>query len=265
MSPALGVKATPQALSHGAAATLASLPLSFTTTHSRAEVVLIDGAEGWPERVADAAREGARVVVVLEPTAPGDHEPVAIPTILDQPYAGNPALPAIAENVALADVAGLLEIRAIASVGSSRETVLRSLLSLLRAAAGRQLEGGEAVVTASDGLIVRGSLGDGRPVLITSTVTDALPECATIRLVAARSTFEATLPTANAARPARVVRFDENGARRWPELWETSHRVAVRRARDLLRGDTDDRGDDLAEFAADAELAHRLLTTTQSD
>ena len=108
---------------------------------------------------------------------------------------------------------------------------------------------------------MQGGLADGRPVLVTTTVTDAVPESATIRIVDAHTVFEAWLPAAGAARPALVVVTGPHGATRLPTLWETSHRAALRRARDILRGEGT--GDDLTAFVSDAALVQRLLHTAE--
>lgn len=251
-----------RATAPGAATTIASLPLSFAQTTARPDVVLIDGSEDWLEQVCSGARAGARAAVVIEPTTFQSGRSAPIPVVVDTAYAGNPSISAIRQHVSAVETGALLEVRAIMPTTVSAEQALRSLLSVIRATTDEVLVVPAVPINTAHGFTVQGTLSDGREALITLTKTNALPERVTVRVVGARTTVEAAIPAASVARPAVITVSEPDGAIQLPTLWETSHRAALRRVREVLVGA--DVGDDLSVFAADAELAHQLLKPAQT-
>jgi len=242
--------------------TLASLPISFASVDvaDTVDVAIIDGNEGWPARVEDAFAEGARVVVLIEP-ASGEsigHSPG--PVIVDRVYAGNPAVAALSGVLADFSPSALLEIRATVATGAEMRSRLCGLLALSRASTNEELVDAEVVAHSLGGLVIRARQANGRPVLLTITVTDAVPEAVSLRVIGTAAAVEATIPAANAARPALVTVSDGHGRRQLPTLYETSHRAALRRARDIVRSGAG--GDDLKAVGADGALAGRLMNST---
>lgn len=278
-------------------ATLAALPLSFAPTSvrrghdgdrdrdggrgdtTRADVVVIDGAPGWASHVADL--EAARVVIVVEPEMPlladafgrpaedssrdgTDASPVAeshmslpIPVVADRAYAGNPAVAGLAPAIGASSVRSLLELRATVPVDDGPAAALLPLLALARTASGRGVASAHVTLRTARTLVVQGALADGRPVLIHVIASNAVPPEALLRIVDASTSVTASLPSPVAARPAIVTVSAPDGAVRLPTIWQTSHRAAWQRARDVADGEQ--QGDSLADIRDDAELAARLL------
>ncbi|GAB3397753.1 hypothetical protein GCM10027568_33820 [Humibacter soli] len=247
---------------HRTDVTLASLPISFESVDlaDTVDVVIVDGNDGWAVRVEDAFARGARVVVLIEPTSGESigHNPG--PVIVDRVYAGNPAVAGLPGVLADLSPSALLEIRATVKVGAHLGASLHGLLALARTSTNAELIDAQVVARSRGGLVVRGRQANGRPVLLTVTVTDAVPEGVSLRVIDAHAAVEAEIPSASTARPAIVTVADEFGRRQLPTLYETSHRAALRRARDVIHRIGN--GDDLSAVCADATLADRLINST---
>ncbi|MCL2795001.1 MAG: hypothetical protein FWD85_06810 [Microbacteriaceae bacterium] len=247
----LTVDADLTAAAHGAVdEVIASLPVSLAPARlPRVELIALSGSsEDWPTRLAVVAREGARGVTVVAPTRPADAGPDRIPVVVDYEYASNPAVPGAARAASKIGAA-LLEIRATAVREVTERALLLDLFALARRLGGSPVASSRVVLESDAFLAIRGRLADGRPLLVNVSRTSARTPGAEARMLGADAGLTASFPAPSAARPARVVISDFDGARTLPTLYETSHRATWRRLRDLVHaGGT---ATDLADLAAD--------------
>lgn len=240
------------ALGPSMAATLASLPLSFAAATELAELVVVDGGEGWSERIAAAGP--VRAAIVVEPRATGD--PGGVPIVIDRSLAGNPVMPAIAARLADIDTAALLEVRISAGVDAELRDILTEAIALSRAVTGSALAELRSLDRGHRGATLRGRDASGRPVLLSVTLSDSVVPSARVRAIAQERSLDAHLPARGAARPARLTVSGPEGAMLLPTLYETAHRAAWRRTLRVLRGE--EPGDQADDIRADLELVDSL-------
>lgn len=242
--------------------TLASLPVSFAAAgrDSDADVVVVDGRDGWADRL-EAAASQARAVVLVEPRAP-EVVNISIPVIVDRPYAGSPALEPVRRFLLSSDPSAPLEVRVTSTVATELTFGVIAALGLARAATGSEVADAHPVGRTRHGFVVRGRLADDRPVLIAVARTNAVPPASSLRVITADSMMRAHIPASGAARPALVRVADGHGDTLTPTVYETSHRFAWRRALAVVRGEAT--GDSLGELTDDLRMAAFLTGSASS-
>lgn len=265
MTAQLSVRADADAEAAGAvAAVVSSLPVSLMPAVNTADVVAIDGSAGWTGRAAEELRNGAQGVVVISPAAE-ETASLADSTnavVLDQQWAGNPALAGSQTNVravlndALAE-AVLVDSVAYAAPGSDPDALLTEHLAVILKCG---LEGREwqAVQRGQHGYVVTARLSNGAPVALHGVLTSSVPATAKVSILTASGRADVVLPDPSAAWPAEVRSVTADGATTLPTLYETAHRHAWTRLRDQLVSGA--AGSDLRQFAALTSLVRQLTT-----
>lgn len=267
MTIQLSVRADANAEAAGAvAAVVSSLPVSLRPAVDTADLVAVDGSAGWTRRAADAVHNGARGVMVVSPVA---EDPTAFAAlagksntavVLDQQWAGNPALADSQTNVravlngALAD-AVLVDSVAYASPGSDPDALLTEHLAVILKCG---LEGREwqSVQRNRHGYLVTARLSNGAPVALHGVLTSSVPATAKVSILTASGRADVVLPAPSAAWPAEVRSVAGDGASTLPTIYETAHRHAWTRLRDQLASGVP--GSDLEQFEALAPLVRQL-------
>lgn len=248
---ALTLTATGAARETGAVdAVVASLPVSLAFSRAAADLIAVDGSAGWTAEVLRARDGGARGVLVVDPVAEDVRalSDLALPVVLDRPLAGNPGLQDVRSALSGFDARALLEARVLVPSAAAPGRTLLEQLALVRAA-DAPLESAALLLSSSHGYTVRGRLRTGRAVLLTCTVSDAVPGSASLRAVGADAIVDARIPSPEAARPLRATITTPTGQTLLPTRYETSHRSSWRRLVDLVR--TEGSCTDLEDFAAD--------------
>jgi hypothetical protein len=265
MTEQLTVRADADAEPAGAvAAVVSSLPVSLKPAVNTADVVAVDGSAGWSGRAAEELRNGAQGVVVISPAAE-DTAALADSTnavVLDQQWAGNPALADSQTNVravlngALAE-AVLVDSVAYASPGSDPDALLTEHLAVILKCG---LEGREwqAVQRNRHGYVVMARLSNGAPVALQGILTSSVPANAKVSILTASGRADVVLPDPSAAWPAEVRSVTADGATTLPTLYETAHRHTWTRLRDQLASGVT--GSDLEQFAVLTSLVRQLTT-----
>lgn len=263
MTIQLSVRADADAEAAGAvAAVVSSLPASLKPAVNTADVVAVDGSAGWTGRAAEELRNGARGVVVISPAAE-DTAALADSSntvVLDQQWAGNPALADSQSNVravlngALAQ-AVLVDSVAYASPGSDPDALLTEHLAVILKC-GLDVTTWRAVQRTSHGYVVTGRLSNGAPLALQGILTASVPATATMSILTASGRADVVLPNPSAAWPAEVRSVTADGATTLPTLYETAHRHTWTRLRDQLASGVP--GSDLEQFAALASLVRQL-------
>ena len=216
---------------------LASLPLSYRpSTTTASSVAVVGGADGWPEAVASAIRDGAAGVLLIAPE-PADLSPLhdlesRCPVVIDSAWASNPVITAAAAAVRSATSGSRLECRVF--VGSERPpaAVLLDQLSLVRAVVSPATE--LRLLHRSDHGYVAEAETATLPVHLTAVRTNALPEQALLRLLTADGGIEVEIPGGDTARPGLLRVTGPAGTTLAPTLYETGHRASWRRLHRLL-------------------------------
>ena len=269
MTIQLSVRADAGAEAAGAvAAVVGSLPVSLKPAVNTADVVAVDGSAGWTRRAADAVKKGAKGVVVVSPVAEDPTAFVALAAksntavVLDQQWAGNPALADSQTNVravlngALAE-AVLVDSVAYASPGSDPDALLTEHLAVILKCG---LEGREwqAVQRNRHGYVVTARLSNGAPVALHGVLTSSVPATAAVSILTASGRADFVLPDPYAASPAEVRSVTPDGASTLPTIYETAHRHTWTRLRDRLASGVS--GSDLEQYAALTSLVRQLTT-----
>jgi hypothetical protein len=235
---------------------VASLPRSFAHVPrgGEADIAVVEGSAGWPERVRGAVSGGARGVVVLDPcSADSSSVATAVPVVLSESWAGNPTVLAVAERWRSA-VAGatLIESTVTEPVAGrdAAELVLRQLRLLRRLGVpDAQLE---SATRSHRSYSLAGRAGTATVSLL-GVATDADPEALDAFLIGVEETLKLRLHPSRTARPAQAKRLTTDGGELLPTIWETAHRAAFRRIRDVVLSGGG--GDDLDAFADDSARA----------
>ena len=134
-------------------------------------------------------------------------------------------------------------------VGSPLEAALLDQLSLIRALVGEATE--VRVLTHSVHGYAAEASAAGHPVDLSVVCTDAVPENATVRLLAGDRSVDLTIPSGDTARPAQLSVTSPDGTILAPTLYESGHRATWRRVRELL--DQQQTITDLEDFEADRQ------------
>ncbi|HSN36434.1 MAG TPA: hypothetical protein VLT34_08810 [Arthrobacter sp.] len=267
MSTVLTVHTTPEAETAGSvAAVIASLPVSFAPATAAPDVTAVAGHTGWTGRAAEAIRAGSRGVVVSDPVA---EDPEALAgtaaasgavVVLDQRWAGNPALAATHDAAraviaaALADCV-LLDSVAYGAPGDEPLTLLANHLAAVLQS-GIDLDGLRVVQRSTNGYTLVGKLANGAPAALQGITTASVPATATISLLTSTGRADITLPDPSAAWPAEIRSVTPAGATTLPTIYESAHRHSWRRIRRQLEAGGP--STDLRQFAALTALIARL-------
>ncbi|GGM62842.1 hypothetical protein [Microbacterium saperdae] len=215
---------------------LASLPLSYARAPEvgDADVVVADGAAGWPGRVSAHLDAGVATALIVDPR-PDDSAAVRD---LAQAAEASGARLAVSEtaasNPAVHDIAPQLEgldtITVVSRGPASASDLLFDQLRLLRALGIGQLverdatRGRKSVVVTLDG-----ALG-GRALLVKlqASTTEAGVLQHRVQAYGAASIVTAELYGADTARPARVECSTADAASTTPTIFESAHRASWR-------------------------------------
>lgn len=263
MTIQLSVRADADAEAAGAvAAVVSSLPVSLKPAVNTADVVAVDGSAGWTGRAAEELRNGAQGVVVISPAAEDTAALVGSSNavVLDQQWAGNPALADSQTNVravlngALAE-AVLVDSVAYASPGSDPDALLTEHLAVILKC-GLEGRGWQAVQRNRHGYVVTARLSNGAPVALHGVLTSSVPATAKVSILTASGRADVVLPAPSAAWPAEVRSVAGDVATTLPTIYETAHRHAWTRLRDQLASGVP--GSDLEQFAALAILVRQI-------
>ncbi len=221
----------------------------------------VDGQRGWAAAALQAIEGGAKGLVIIDPTAEdvADLTSLAqrrgVPVVIDYPFAGNPAVPAVAPYFKDDDQHALLECTVTAELGADLVRKLVDQLALVGALA-LQVETAKVLDWTSRRYVISGLSADGRRARLTGICTDAQPPTATVRKLHADGSVELVVPSPKTARPAYASIVTPDGAKSLPTLFETAHRLAWRRLARLVH----DGGQvsDLPRFAHDSSIVAAL-------
>ncbi|MFT2691510.1 hypothetical protein [Clavibacter zhangzhiyongii] len=225
-----------------AVATLASLPESFRRTDDAGDVVVIAGGSGWAGRATDAARAGARALLVLDPGPADDAELAALqetgaPVVLDVPWRHDEAVRRVAPRIhRLVAPGALLEARATVAGADDLAGAARALALTAQALAGSPIAELTTLARTPDHLMLTGPTASGVHVILSAVVAAHGHGCATFRLVVGDRAAHVALPAPDTAAPGRASVTDAAGREDLPVVFESGHRTAMRLARDAAHG-----------------------------
>ena len=225
-----------------AVATLASLPESFRRTDDAGDVVVVAGGEGWAGRATDAARAGARALLVLDPGPAAYADLAALadagtPVVLDVPWRHDEAVRRVAPRIhRLAAPGALFEARATVASTDDLDGAARALALTAQALLGSPLTELAPLARTPDHLMLTGRTASGVIALVSAVVTAHAHACATFRLVVGDRAAHVTLPAPGTAAPGRASVTDAAGREDLPVVFESGHRTAMRLARDAAHG-----------------------------
>ncbi|MFE1665127.1 hypothetical protein [Microbacterium sp. P02] len=247
-------------------AALAELTNAAVRTDSPSgAIVVVDGTGRWTERALSAATSGAAALVIAEPA------PVPA-AALDDLRAQVGGLPVIVSRSALRpDViedalrgrsdAGALDILLVDAMCTvtTRPDVVRDAIGWMRAVGG----GGVRMLSSA---VQRGSVlahlesvppsGRALPCSLSLAVAAGGWRGSLLR-VSGLGAVRTEVLIDSEARIRTVDTLDERGSLRAPDRFEETARGALRRALDVLAGDSS--ATDLADLAADARVADAVL------
>jgi hypothetical protein len=238
------------------AVVLSSLPVSYAPRDglAPAQLITIDGSGAWPTVVDDALSSAGRAAIVVHPVpanltlSAARTTAAASVVVIDAIWAGNAAVAIAAQHIAAAAPnAQLVECRVISGPGRSLASSLTDAAALVRALLAPISE--IRLLHHDDHGFVASALSAGLAVSLSVTISTALAPHASVRMLSDDGGVETTLPHPATARPAEIVITDPDGSRTLPTIWESSHRSAWRRARELLDAGT--AAPDLVEFVED--------------
>lgn len=268
MTARLAVLADADAEASGAvAAVVSSLPVSLKLAEEApGDVAAIGGSAGWVRRAADAIRRGAKGVVVVGPAAEdpsgltaaaAKHHAVVV---LDQLWAGSPALAAAQENThhvltRAAMDAVLVDSVAYAAPGSDLRQLLTEHLAVILKC-GLELSGWHSLQQGAHGYTVTARLSNGAPAALQGILTSGVPATAKVSILTASGRADVVLPDPSAAWPATVRSVNSGGATTLPTIYETAHRHSWTRLHDHVASGT--QSADLEQFAALSAIIHQL-------
>jgi hypothetical protein len=243
----------PTAAYHSA---LAELPLSTRATDLHAgAIVVVPGVDGWVDAALAAAEAGAVAVVVADPAFESSARvrllagTLHIPVIVERPLL-RPDLAEDAIRRRMGAEPRLLLADASADV-AQLTAVARESVGWLRV-----LAGGALSLTRADGALALFETGSG--------VGGAVSVVATSRpaggLIRAQALGETTTDIEVEGRRARLVTSTGAGRVIAPARFESSERLALRRALEALTAQTGP--SDLSELAVDTESAELFLAAT---
>jgi hypothetical protein len=252
------------------AAVLASLPDSVQPAVESGTFVAVDGGVGWGDRIGEALDTGARGILVYEPCDVAEFDLAqlsevsaraaadCIPVVLDTGWAQNCAVASAADGFReLSEQHRILEASVVARPDASPRTLLVAQLALVRAAVSA-VSTLEPIIVNSHGYSMVGNLNSGTQVSLAATLTRALPESATLRMLGQHGSVTLRLTEQTTARPGRVTLTGPSGSTQLPTRFETGHRVAWRRLSTAVS--VDQSVSDLADFIDDMTVAAGAIT-----
>ena len=263
MTSSLRLDADPAARRNGdLASVVASLPASLRWDSVSPDLLAVSGVDGWTARASRSVENGIKGILVVDPIVEdaGALDAAAsragVPVVIDRPLAGNPLLRTVVPIFADPDRRdGLLESRVVIPASGDLESALLDQLALVRAAAAA-VESAAVVIWTSAVYVIEGRIRDGRQVQLTGIRTNAQPRSGWVRILGRTGEVELAIPDPGSARPAHATITTADGATLLPTLFETSHRAAWRRLRDLARAGHS--APDLRHFRADVGVVASL-------
>jgi hypothetical protein len=249
---------------------IANLPVSFApASGSRPDVVVVSGAGHWSGNAADALSNGARTVIVIDPSAddPDDVESLAqqaesraAVVALSETFAGNPAIAAFRDRFpsAFTRLAAVF-IDSTATDADPMDLALTQI-RVLRAVGLSDLTL-QTVSTHTRGFTYSGRAG-GALLGGVGALTTALPPRLRLRGHSPDRLIEIELPDAASARPADAVLSNDAGGYVLPTIYETAHRATFHRIQAaVLKGLST--APQLREFASDVRAARAAFGSYQ--
>lgn len=235
---------------------LAELPLSTRATDLHAgAIVVVPGVDGWVDAALAAAGAGAAGLVVADPAFESSDRvrmlagTLHIPVIVERPL----LRPDLAEEAIRRRMGAEPRLLvADASAGAAElGVVARESVGWLRVLAGAELS-----LTRADGALGLFETGSGVGAAV-SVVATSRPTGGRIR---AQALGETTTDIEVEGRRARLVTSSVTGHVIAPARFESSERLALRRAVEALTARTGP--SDLVELAGDTESAELMLAAT---
>ena len=218
--------------------------------------MVVPGAAGWPDAVLAAAHAGAAAVVVADPVLVPAADvqrvsaQVGIPVIVERPLVRpDVSASALAAREAAGGPAAPARIVVVDATAprSALGSVARDAVGWARVLTGEQLElvaagGAQALLVAASGLSAT-----------LTVVATARPGSGRIH---AQALGEVITDVVVEGRVARLSTSTEAGRLMAPAVFESSERLALRRALAALEGDSIH---DLDELAADTFIAETII------
>lgn len=241
-----------------------TLPSSFRLGADDRGVVGLPGIGDWAERARDAVDNGARGVLIADPSVAdvGALRDAAsarsAAVVLDRGWASSPSVTRAAEEFArFLDPMALVESRIDAPAGSDVADVLLRHLALVRACAGA-VTSMQIERRGRAGYDAQGEVAGGATLSLTGIFSDALPERAIVRTVRQKVTVLLEMGPPDLARNGtlRILRGDSEEAPLLP--YETPQRESWRRLHRLAGAPYVEELDALAQ---DAEIIREALAT----
>jgi hypothetical protein len=217
-----------------------TLPASYRLRDDDRGIVGLRGTEGWVVRAQDAVDDGARGVLVTDPS---EADVVGLrdaaiaggaAVVLDRGWASSRSVArAAAEFARILDPMALVESRIDAPTGSDPTDVLLRHLALIRASVGAVTSMQIQRLNRS-GYDLQGESAGGATLSLAGVFSDALPERALVRTVRQDVTVLLDMGSPDLARPAtlRILRNDSEETPLLPyetpqrEAWRRLHRLA---------------------------------------
>lgn len=250
------------------ASVIASLPVSLRTIGLDADLVAIDGRPGWVGAAVQAIEGGAKGLVVINPVEQDTAKLAGlaelavgrgVPVVIDWPFAGNPAVPAMAPHFAAAkDLHSLIECRASVTTALHLSVVLLDQFALIGRLVG-PIDSAYALDWTAQHYVVSGRVLNGPRIRLTAIRTTAVQPIVTVRMLGPAVSVDLTIPSPATAQPALGVVSTESGAKLLPTLFETAHRFSWRTLIHLVQTRT--QGGDLSRFVRDASKTTKLSVT----
>ncbi|MDO9395848.1 MAG: hypothetical protein Q7T71_04830 [Herbiconiux sp.] len=220
-----------------AAATLASLPLTYTDAHGHpatagADVVVVAGSGGWVDRVRAAAIAGARGVIVTDPLPAAEAAALTaeLPdctVVLAETWASSPALQSAAEQFAAPITrTRLVDARSLEPRGGRdlRAVLFAQLRAVQRL--GVEVASLEIAAETACSILGVGRSTEGARVVLSAARSDAADGSLDLLSVAPDETIRIEVPGGTTALPGRAVLTSASAAVELPAVWQTAHRAA---------------------------------------
>lgn len=239
-----------------------SLPVSASGEEDARAIGLIDGSEGWPQRVASAVNGGAIGAVVFAPTLTaatelGDNNR---PVLVEWDHASDPLVDAFARNIGGVDRHVRIDVRVVTAVIDWRHLVNVAALA-------SQLCAERSLRFHVDHYAAKGfhlsATAASADLEIDVARTSAKDRETIVRAMLPDKKVLLRLNDPNSARPSQLEVMNDGGIRKIQGTWESAHRIAVRRFIAWL----DDIGSiDLVKerTAVLAELSESILASASS-
>lgn len=246
-------------------AVLATLPRSFAlVVGPAADVQAVDGGEGWPGRVEQAARRHPRAVLVREPSfVPAEQvrelaaacAHMNVRVVLAERWASGALIESFAKRQTRSDPAVLVE--GVAGLDLAPREILLAQVRLLHAAFDCTLAPDSFVATRSGYLLTGETVrADVREPLLLIGSGCRAPR-ARMRRLTAHGESELCLFDGDLARSGEASIADATSERTLPPVYESAHRAAWRRIPSML--DSPNEGTETLELLArDLSIVGRI-------